>query len=154
MSPSAITELAVAETWSSDISYGKGILVAKQDGAIKSVVKRSAFLLDRHLHKEYPVVVTGKGNKLYTNDGRVVFDASGGAAVSCLGHGHERVIDAVCKQMKSGVPYVASAFWGNSVADELCKELISGTDHQMARVYLTGSGRSYRQTVQDHSSQM
>ncbi|CAL3965535.1 unnamed protein product, partial [Diplocarpon coronariae] len=39
----------------------------------------------------------------------------------------------------TGVPYLASTFWGSEIGEELCKELIDGTDRKMARVYLTGS---------------
>jgi adenosylmethionine-8-amino-7-oxononanoate aminotransferase len=105
-------------------------------------MRRTLFLLDRHLRKDYPVVVGGKGNLLHLKDGRVVFDAAGGAAVSCLGHGNERITTAISEQLKSGIPYLASGFWGNDVVDELCKELINGTGGKMARVYLTGSGWS------------
>ncbi|PQE12937.1 aminotransferase class-III protein [Rutstroemia sp. NJR-2017a BBW] len=103
-------------------------------------MKRTTFSLDRHLHKEFPVVVGGHGSELYTKDGRTIFDATSGAAVSCLGHGNQRVVRAVCQQMASGIPYLASGFFGNETVDELCEELIKGTDHKMARVYLTGSG--------------
>lgn len=103
-------------------------------------MRKTDFLLDRHLRKDFPVVVRGKGNILYLKDGREVFDASGGAAVSCLGHGNERIANAVSEHLKSGVPYLASGFWGNDVVDELCAELIRGTGGKMARVYLTGSG--------------
>ena len=42
----------------------------------------------------YPVAVGGKGIELIDADGRRYIDASGGAAVSCLGHGHPDVIAA------------------------------------------------------------
>jgi adenosylmethionine-8-amino-7-oxononanoate aminotransferase len=102
--------------------------------------KASNFRLDRHLRREFPGVVSGKGNYLFTKDGRAVFDASAGAAVSCLGHGNERVLNAIRDQLTSGIPYLATTFWGSDIVEELCIELISGTDGAMARVYLTGSG--------------
>lgn len=86
------------------------------------------------------MIVGGKGNLLFTSDGRKVFDASSGAAVSCLGHGNQKVMLAVIKQMNTGTPYLASTFWASGVVEELCMELIRGTDGKMARVYLTGSG--------------
>ncbi|KAF8864162.1 PLP-dependent transferase [Acephala macrosclerotiorum] len=101
---------------------------------------KAEYLLDRNLHKAFPVVKGGKGNYLFLSDGRKIFDSTSGAAVSCLGHGNQRVIDAITAQMQTGTPYLASTFWMSEVVEELCKELINGTDGKMARVYLTGSG--------------
>lgn len=105
-----------------------------------SIPLKASFSLDRHLQKEYGEIKGGKGNILFTTQGRDVFDASSGAAVSCLGHGNDRVTQAILLQIKTGTPYLASAFWASRVVEDLCKELIRGTDGQMAKVYLTGSG--------------
>jgi adenosylmethionine-8-amino-7-oxononanoate aminotransferase len=140
MAPSAISEPpqpTVVVTKSFNIL---SLTNGNETKVTKSGLRRTEFLLDRHLHKEFPVVIGGKGNHLFTSDGRKVFDASGGAAVSCLGYGNDRVTNAVFDQMKTGTPYVAAVFWASDVVDELCKELIAGTDGKMARVYLTGSG--------------
>lgn len=102
---------------------------------------KAEYLLDRNLHKAFPVVKGGKGNYLFLSDGRKIFDSTTGAAVSCLGHGNQRVIDAIAAQMQTGTLYLASTFWMSEVVEELCKELINGTDGKMARVYLTGSGQ-------------
>ena len=100
----------------------------------------TSFSFGRNLRKAHPVILSGKGNILFTNDKREIFDASTGAAVSCLGHGNKRVINAVHEQMKTGTPYLSSTFWSNGVVEDLCKELISGTNGKMARVYLASSG--------------
>ena len=42
--------------------------------------------------------------------------------------------------METGTPYLSSAFWVSQPVEDLCKELIGGTEGKMARVYLTGSG--------------
>lgn len=146
MSPSAITELAQQTPESSlTLAHPTNGKIAKANGSLTSNgMKRTVFLLDRHLHKDFPVIVSGKGNLLYTKDGRTVFDATSGAAVSCLGHGYERITNAVNKQMKTGIPYLCSGFWGCEIVDDLCKELIDGTGGKMARVYLTGSGWSFK----------
>ena len=96
----------------------------------------------RDLNKQYPSIVSGNGNYLYTQDGRKILDSSGGAAVSCLGHGNERVKAAVMKQMATGISYLASTFWRNPTVDELCQNLRDGTNQKMSYVYLTGSGVS------------
>lgn len=98
------------------------------------------YSLLRNLNKVYPKIKGGEGNYLETTEGRKIFDAATGAAVSCLGHGNKRVIKAISEQLKTGTPYLASSFWNSQVVEDLCKELIRGTDGKMARVYLTGSG--------------
>lgn len=42
-------------------------------------------VLHRHLHHVFPEVARGEGNHLILKDGRRIFDASGGAAVACVG---------------------------------------------------------------------
>ncbi len=144
MAPSAITELPQRESIhtlpSKSGRLPKDHTSVANGAASKNGLKKTEFLLDRNLHKSFPVVKSGKGNYLHLTDGRTIFDATSGAAVSCLGHGNQRVIDAVSVQMSSGVPYLASTFWGSEVVEALCKELINGTGGEMARVYLTGSG--------------
>jgi adenosylmethionine-8-amino-7-oxononanoate aminotransferase len=146
MSPSAIAEVVqqdplVVKLHTNGLNLTKGHSPRAPEPAAANGMKRSEFLLARNIHKDFPVITGGKGNFLFTKDGRRIFDASSGAAVSCLGHGNERITNAVHDQMKSGTPYLASGFWACEVVDELCKELISGTEGKMARVYLTGSGK-------------
>jgi adenosylmethionine-8-amino-7-oxononanoate aminotransferase len=71
---------------------------------------RASFSLDRDLRKKYPKIKGGKGNYLFTADGRKIFDASSGAAVSCIGYGNKKIITAINKIMKTGTPYLASTF--------------------------------------------
>lgn len=47
-------------------------------------VPKSA-VLHRDLHHDFLEVARGEGNHLILEDGRKVFDASGGAAVACVG---------------------------------------------------------------------
>lgn len=53
-------------------------------------------VLHRSLHQDPLRVVSAKGNYLRLNNGQKVFDASGGAAVACLGHGDERSVVSIC----------------------------------------------------------
>ena len=106
----------------------------------KIVQSTSEYSFLRNLNKAYPEITGGKGNFLFTSDGQEVFDAASGAAVSCLGYGDQRVNQAISKQLATGTPYLSSAFWKNRVVEELCRDLIDGTNGEMARAYLTGSG--------------
>ena len=47
-------------------------------------------VLHRSLHQVPLRVLSAKGNYLHLSNGQKIFDATGGAAVSCLGHGDER----------------------------------------------------------------
>ncbi|KAH6719996.1 pyridoxal phosphate-dependent transferase [Leptodontidium sp. MPI-SDFR-AT-0119] len=144
MAPSAVTELGHHENSTTIFLKGSRLpkehFITSNGSSSPDARKKAEFLLDRNLHKSFPVVKGGKGNYLYLTDGRTIFDATSGAAVSCLGHGNQRVIDAITAQLTTGVPYLASTFWGSDVVEKLCKELIDGTDGKMARVYLAGSG--------------
>lgn len=47
-------------------------------------------VLHRSLHHKPLRVVSAQANYLYLNNGQKIFDATGGAAVACLGSGNER----------------------------------------------------------------
>lgn len=47
-------------------------------------------VLHRSLHHDPIRVELAKGNFLHLSNGQKIFDATGGAAVACLGHGNER----------------------------------------------------------------
>ena len=47
-------------------------------------------VLHRSLHQDPLRVTSSKGNFLHLSNGQKIFDATGGAAVACLGHGDER----------------------------------------------------------------
>jgi adenosylmethionine-8-amino-7-oxononanoate aminotransferase len=147
MAPTAITEPVVPDSEPIVSStkkemLGNGFTSGHGNGkTLSSGIKSTGFLMERDMKKEFPVVTGGKGNYLFLSDGRQILDASSGAAVSCLGHGDQRVIDAITRQLTSGTPYLCSSFWSSNIAQELCKELIDGTDNMMSRVYLSGSGQ-------------
>jgi adenosylmethionine-8-amino-7-oxononanoate aminotransferase len=50
----------------------------------------SSAVLHRSLHHDPLLVVSASGNYLNLSNGQQIFDASGGAAVACLGHGNEK----------------------------------------------------------------
>ena len=52
-------------------------------------------ILHRAANVEMPVAVSGSGVEIVDAEGRRYLDASGGAAVSCLGHGHPDVLAAM-----------------------------------------------------------
>lgn len=115
-------------------------------------------VLHRSLHSDPHRVVQAKGNYLHLSNGQKIFDATGGAAVACLGHGDDRCVSyssrdatreltrtrlqkAVMKQMDE-VSYCHSLFYATSAAEELAKSLIDSTNGEMARVFVVSSGES------------
>ena len=51
-------------------------------------------ILHRQMTQTLPVAARAQGVFITDSQGRQYLDASGGAAVSCLGHGHPRVTSA------------------------------------------------------------
>ena len=97
------------------------------------------YLLHRQIHHEYPVAVAGQREYLFDADGKRYIDASGGAAVSCLGHQHPEVIAAMQAQM-GALCYAHTGFFTTAVAEELGEELIAHAPHGMSHVYLVSGG--------------
>ncbi|KAF7194053.1 Aminotransferase [Pseudocercospora fuligena] len=96
-------------------------------------------VLHRSLHHDPHQVVGAQGHYLFLSNGQEIFDATGGAAVACLGHGDVRVQDALIKQMQE-VSYCHSLFYATRPAEELAKLLVDSTDGEMARAFFISSG--------------
>jgi adenosylmethionine-8-amino-7-oxononanoate aminotransferase len=99
----------------------------------------SRHVFHRHTRTELPVAVRGEGLYLYDSEGRRYLDASGGAAVSCLGHGHPRVIAAIKRQLDS-LAYAHTSFFTTEAAEALADELVAGAPDGIERVYFNSGG--------------
>jgi len=84
-------------------------------------------------------VVRGEGVRLYDKHGKGYIDASGGAAVSCLGHGHPDIIAAV-KQQLDEVAYVHSSFFTTEACEELADFLAERAPGDLNHVYFVSGG--------------
>lgn len=93
----------------------------------------------RHSRQEYPVAVRGEGAYIIDSTGKRYLDASGGAAVSCLGHSHPAVIQAIKDQLDA-LPYAHTSFFTNEPSEALAEHLIAGAPKGLARVYFTSGG--------------
>ncbi|HEV7339104.1 MAG TPA: aspartate aminotransferase family protein [Bosea sp. (in: a-proteobacteria)] len=96
-------------------------------------------VLHRVLGKTYPVAEGGVGVVLRDRDGREHIDASGGAAVSCIGHGHPDVLAAMHAQIDK-LAYAHTSFFTSDVAEELADHLIARAPAGMDSVYFCSSG--------------
>lgn len=96
-------------------------------------------LLHRQIHHDYPVAVGGGGVYLVDAEGRRYIDASGGAAVSCLGHQHPAVLAAMRTQLDR-LAYAHTGFFTTPVAEELGDELVKHAPAGISHVYLVSGG--------------
>lgn len=97
-------------------------------------------ILHRQLHHPMPTVVSGQGVRLYDSEGREYLDAvSGGAAVSCLGHGEPRIANAIAGQL-SRVAYSHGSFFTSEPAEALASLLLNQAPAGMERVLFSSGG--------------
>ena len=79
---------------------------------------RHGALLQRNLRHTLPTAVGGHGVYLVDSDGKQYLDGSGGAVVSCLGHQHPEVLDAINRQLHT-LAFAHTAFFTNDAAEQL-----------------------------------
>jgi adenosylmethionine-8-amino-7-oxononanoate aminotransferase len=96
-------------------------------------------VLHRSLREQPPKAVGGDGVWLIAEDGRRILDGSGGAAVSCLGHQHPRVIEAIARQA-SKLAYAHTGFFSSEPAEELAERLVGDEPGGLAYAYLVSGG--------------
>ncbi len=96
-------------------------------------------ILHRAIHSTPPVAVGGKGVELFDADGKAYIDASGGAAVSCLGHGHPDVLAAMHAQIDR-LAYAHTAFFTSQPAEELAEILVESAPEGLSHAYLVSGG--------------
>jgi adenosylmethionine-8-amino-7-oxononanoate aminotransferase len=86
-----------------------------------------------------PVAAGGEGIYLFDKQGKRYIDASGGAAVSSLGHGHKKIVDALKRQAET-LAYAHTGFFTSDAAEALADTLIAHAPAGMDRVYLVSGG--------------
>jgi adenosylmethionine-8-amino-7-oxononanoate aminotransferase len=96
-------------------------------------------ILHRVANAVMPVATGGKGIELFDQDGKSYIDASGGAAVSCLGHAHPDVIAALHRQLDT-IAYAHTSFFTTEIAEKLADRLISDAPAGLDHVYLVSGG--------------
>jgi len=87
----------------------------------------------------YAVAVRGEGAYLFDREGRRYLDASGGAAVSCLGHSDQAVIRAVQEQI-ARLPFAHTSFFTNEPMEALADALVQRAPAPLDRVYFVSGG--------------
>ena len=93
----------------------------------------------RQTRTDPPIAVRGEGLYIVDAQGRRYLDASGGAAVSCVGHGHPAVVAAIREQAEA-LAYSHTSFFTSRPAEELGARLIADAPAGLSRVYFTSGG--------------
>lgn len=96
-------------------------------------------ILHRSIGAQLPRAVAGNGVTITDSDGRSYIDGSGGAAVSCLGHGHPEVLAAMRAQMDR-ISYAHTSFFTTDVSEELAERLIALAPSGLDYVYPVSGG--------------
>ena len=96
-------------------------------------------IIHRTLRATPAYAVSGHGVTITDREGKTYIDASGGAAVSCLGHGHPDILAAMHAQIDR-IAYAHTSFFTTDVAEELAEDLIAHAPPGMGHVYMVSGG--------------
>src|SRR5438105_230108 len=100
---------------------------------------RKSRVLHRSLRETPLRAIGGEGMWLIAEDGSRVLDASGGAAVSCLGHQHPRVLEAMSRQA-SKLAYAHTGFFSSEPAEALAEKIVGHEPGGLAYAYFVSGG--------------
>ncbi len=98
--------------------------------------------MSRILHRsggQPPIAVSGEGINLILADGRRIIDASGGAAVACLGHGNQRIAEAIGRQAAT-MAYAHTGTFSSQPAEDLADIVLDGEPGGLSHAYFCSSG--------------
>ena len=93
----------------------------------------------RSMKSTPPVAVAGEGCYIIDSTGKRYLDGSGGAAVSCLGHDHPAVIEAVRSQIGK-LAFAHTGFFTSEPAEELASLLAAEAPEGIDHVYFVSGG--------------
>ena len=96
-------------------------------------------IFPRHSKSLPPMGLSGDGVYLTDTNGKRYFDGSGGAAVSCLGHSDQDVINAIKDQLDS-MAFAHTSFLTSKPAEDLADKLIAHAPKGLDRVYFVSGG--------------
>ncbi len=96
-------------------------------------------VLHRHTHTDLPIAVGGEGPYVIDSGGKRYLDASGGAAVSCLGYSDPEITAAIQEQVGK-LAFIHSAFFTSEPMEQLADLMIAGAPAGLDRVYLVSGG--------------
>ncbi|WP_022729983.1 aspartate aminotransferase family protein [Fodinicurvata sediminis] len=103
-------------------------------------------ILHRQPSQPLPLAVAGDGPYLIDSNNKRYLDASGGAAVSCLGHSHKAVVEAIKAQLDQ-LPYAHTGFFANQPSEDLAAHLTARAPGDLNKVYFVSGGSEANETA-------
>ena len=100
----------------------------------------------RHTKIVPKIAASGHGVYIVDENGKKYLDGSGGAAVSCLGHNHPKIIQPIRDQTES-ISFAHTGFFTSKVAEELAEKLIDEAPGDLAYVYYVSGGSEAVETA-------
>jgi adenosylmethionine-8-amino-7-oxononanoate aminotransferase len=96
-------------------------------------------VLHRTIAHRYPTAMSGQGIFIRDETGKDYIDASGGAAVSCLGHSHPDILGAMRAQLEK-LEYAHSSFFTSQAAEELADDLVARAPDGLGHAFFVSGG--------------
>lgn len=114
---------------------------ARQDGFHEAAAQPGQRSHVFHRQASQTPIVVARGEGVYITDiaGKRYIDASGGAAVSCLGHSDSDVIAAMKDQLDQ-IPFAHTSFFTSAAMEALADLLVAGAPEGLDRVYFVSGG--------------
>ena len=105
----------------------------------KAMNETTSHVFHRRPKASLPVAHHGEGVFIVDSEGKRYLDASGGAAVSCLGHSHPAVIEAIKTQVER-IAFAHTAFFTTEAMEELAELLVADAPAGLGRAYFVSGG--------------
>jgi adenosylmethionine-8-amino-7-oxononanoate aminotransferase len=97
-------------------------------------------VLHRKIEHIPRIVYSAKGTYLTLVSGRQIIDDSGGAAVTCFGHGRVEIAEAIQRQMLNVAYTYSASNLTSQVAEDLARLLLEGAHSGRSRAFFCSSG--------------
>ncbi len=117
-----------------------------------SIRNAATAVFHRSLRGTLPVALRGEGVYIVDADGKRYLDASGGAAVSSLGH-DDRQVRAAIKEQIDRIAFVHSSFFTSEVTEALANALTEGAPAGLGHAYFVSDGSDAVETALKMSRQ-
>ena len=103
------------------------------------MIDTASHVFHRQLRTPLPKAARGDGVYIIDTEGKHYLDASGGAAVSCLGHSDPDVRAAIAGQVEQ-ISFAHTAFFTSQAAESLADLLIETAPPGIGWVYFVSGG--------------